>query len=225
LSAEISGPDFSMTAAVSVPAATMLGPATAGSASVSRNAVRLASAVLRPSQVVAPAGRDAPRGSTANNGEVAMTVGGAFRRMPAGTRLPQLVSSAIHTSGRVFSTKVTASLPSATVACMPTQLAVPERDPTTLSSTGRTLEATMTETLRRQFVLALDVLDEWPPCDFPELSWPAVTTTAPAATATTTAPAAIHSTRPVLRLDLCRPTGPPFRPGGYEPPRGRASRS
>jgi hypothetical protein len=100
-----------------------------------------------------------------------MTVGGAFRRMPDGTRLPQLVSSAIHTSGRVFSTNVIASLPSATVACTPTQLVVPASDSTTLSSTGRTLDATMTETLRGQFVVALDVLGVlWLPCDCPELS-------------------------------------------------------
>ena len=207
---------------VNAPAATMLAPDTAGSASVSRNAVRSASVVLSPSQVVAPAGSDAPRGSTANTGEVAMTVGGAFARMPDATRLPQLVSSAIHTSGRVFSTNVIASLPSATVACTPTQFAVPANESTTLSSTGRTLDATMTETLRGQ--LALDG-SACPPFDCPELSWLAVTATAPAATAATTTPAAIHSTRPALRLDLCRPTGPPFRPRRHEPPRDRPCRS
>ncbi len=71
----------------------------------------------------------------------------------------------------------------------------------------------MTETARAQFAVAPDVLGVlWLPGDFPEPSWLAVTTTAPATTATTIAAAAIHSTRPALRLDLCRPTGPPFRP-------------
>jgi hypothetical protein len=57
-----------------------------------------------------------------------------------------------------------------------------------------------------------------------EVNWLAVTTTAPVATAATTAPAAIHSTRADLRLDLCRPTNPPFRPRRNVPPHDRASR-